>query len=131
MAQIRRQEAKAGAGDADALMAKIRADEAKKAATMPGGDDAAALMKAIRQQEAQSRVTGAAPDAAALMKEMQASSDAATPAASKLIEELQTPPKEEESETEKAAKSGDVMRSTCDSASAMRGTERKPNAMPP
>ncbi len=94
--------------DAAALMAKIRADEAKKAATMPGGDDAAALMKAIRQQEAQSRVTGAAPDAAALMKEMQASSDAATPAASKLIEELQTPPKEEESETEKAAKSGDV-----------------------
>ena len=40
MAQIRQQEAQGGAGVAGATtlaMAKIRADEAKKAAMMPGG----------------------------------------------------------------------------------------------
>merc|ERR1719487_1021034 len=114
MAQIRQQEAQkggagvAGADDAAQLMAKIRADEAKKAAMMPGGDDAAALMKAIRQQEARSAVTGAAPDPAALMASMQKSSEAATPAAAQLVQELQKPQEEEESETERAAKSGDV-----------------------
>ena len=41
------------------------------------------------------------------MKEMQASSDAATPAAAQLVQELQKPQEEEESETEKR-KSGDV-----------------------
>ena len=86
MAKIRQQEAQKGGvaarrrGSAHGQDPRGRGEERCAAGMMPGGDDAAALMKAIRQQEAQSRVTGAAPDAAALMKEMQAFSEAATPA---------------------------------------------------